>query len=265
VPPSAVADHPDSHTGSHAGTAADFDRVSGTSGTDYSIDDPVSAIASNSPLWAVPSAATAGVASQLLDGLKQPHKAFGNAHTPLWAGLQEDLDSIVSNSGDGDGAEIFHGSQDATGFYAPVDVVNSTSSDIGTVDWQLSFSEWEQQRKSNVAIETHAHAQEQAGEYSRSRSNRRLRRQQRRNKGIIRTSSVAKVQPSSTRRSVPAPVSHPKPRRVVAYAGAGAPANWRKRQAVERKARTASGLVFIARQEREHRQQEEEAVAAVFP
>ncbi len=256
----------DLHTGSCAETAIDVDR---DASPNESIGDTVLAVPrphsqatsgdSKGPLWAVPSAVTAGVASQLLDGLEQPQKAFGNAHTPLWAGPQEDKDSIASDTGVGDDTGSLHVSIDATDLYAPVDVVN-TRSDI--VDWQLSFSEWEQQRKANVTIENGAHAQGRVDEYSRSKSSRRLRQQQRRDNSI-RTDSVAKVQPAAICGSVHTPVSHPKPRHVVAYAGAGAPANWRKRQAEERKARTASGLVFLARQERERRQQEQEAAAYV--
>ena len=140
VSPSLAPDSPDAHTGSRAGTTASLYKGArpGHSTNDAVLDTApqlrVNGNVSNSPLWTVPSTVTAGVASQLLDGLEQPQKAFGNAHTPLWASPREGHDSIASDTDDGDDTESFHESTDPTDPYALVDVANITTTDIGTVD-----------------------------------------------------------------------------------------------------------------------------------
>ena len=154
-----------------AGTAADFDCEAATDDEPSAGVSPVAAsppgAAASGPLWAVPSAVTAGVASQLLDGLAQPHHAFGNAQMPLWA-PDDEAQSIASDTAERAGDDLIrgdlHASANASDLYAPVDVLGSdgnrsTDGSPGgeqhgaeTAAWQLSFSEWERQRKAKDAV-----------------------------------------------------------------------------------------------------------------
>ena len=114
--------------------------------------------ARSGPLWTVPAAASAGIASQLLDGL-EPRSAA----TPLWGqALSDDAASLASESmhGDGGRAEGASPSSPTTILLrsGEADGQTGTGDDDGgggesdgggekSVAWRVSFTEWEEQRQ----------------------------------------------------------------------------------------------------------------------
>ena len=112
--------------------------------------------ARSGPLWTVPAAASAGIASQLLDGL-EPRSAA----TPLWGqALSDDAASLASEGMHGDGGcaegglssptTILLRSGEADGQTGTGDDDGGGESDGGgekSVAWRVSFTEWEEQRQ----------------------------------------------------------------------------------------------------------------------